>query len=300
MNNSILTLCQNETTQEQSKMLGVPTENDSLNTTTNIKSQNKNVKENPTIKIGRVYLITNLTNDKKYVGITTKTIEHRFKQHIYSRGMGLFPIARAIKKYGEKNFKIELLEECFNIPQKSLLSRESFYIRKYNTLIDNNRGYNLMEHDGRRLIFSNTTLKKKSDAHRGEKNHNYGKILSLEYRKKISISKKGKKTGKENHFFGKKHTEKTKKLISSIHKGKIVSIESRNKMSISQSKRFSDINRCPNVEQTIRKFKNLQTNEDFVGTKCSFRRKYNLVKCSVGALVKGRIQSLKGWVLVNA
>lgn len=62
-----------------------------------------------------IYKITNLVNQKIYVGKTTKTIEERWKTHwadaqrvdIRNR-----PLYKAFNKYGKDNFKIECLEEC--------------------------------------------------------------------------------------------------------------------------------------------------------------------------------------------
>lgn len=61
----------------------------------------------------------------------------------------------------------------------------------------------------------------------GENNHNYGKKLSEEHKKKISDKVKG-----ENHpLYGKHHSDETKKKISEAHKGKIISLDVREKIS---------------------------------------------------------------------
>lgn len=60
----------------------------------------------------KIYKITNLINNKIYIGYTKKSLEERFAMHchanIYHNKM---LIVKAIKKYGKENFKIELLEE---------------------------------------------------------------------------------------------------------------------------------------------------------------------------------------------
>jgi group I intron endonuclease len=91
---------------------------------------------------GRVYLITNLVNNKQYVGQTIKTIKHRFKGHCYrSKYNNTVPMAitKAIKKYGEQNFKIEEIATAYS--QKQLNFTEGFFIKSLNTLAPN--GYNL-------------------------------------------------------------------------------------------------------------------------------------------------------------
>lgn len=55
-----------------------------------------------------VYQIVNKINNKKYIGITSKSISTRFTQHKKQLNCG---IADAIKKYGEENFYIEKINE---------------------------------------------------------------------------------------------------------------------------------------------------------------------------------------------
>lgn len=77
-----------------------------------------------------IYKITNLINQKIYIGKTIKTIEERWnihwqdskKQNISNR-----PLYRAFHKYGKENFKIEILEEC-NL--EDLNNREIYWIEK--------------------------------------------------------------------------------------------------------------------------------------------------------------------------
>ena len=88
----------------------------------------------------RVYLITNLVNNKKYVGITHNTIEHRFEEHIQKSRCknGTWVLHRALRKYGVDNFKIELLED--NIDKEQIGEKETYYIYLYDTY---NNGYNI-------------------------------------------------------------------------------------------------------------------------------------------------------------
>jgi group I intron endonuclease len=62
-----------------------------------------------------VYLITNSTNGKRYVGKTTKTIASRFRGHLAAVKKGSASIFhRALRKYGKDAFVIEVLEETDN------------------------------------------------------------------------------------------------------------------------------------------------------------------------------------------
>lgn len=67
---------------------------------------------------------------------------------------------------------------------------------------------------------SETTKKKMSESQLGEKNHMYGKNgywkgkkRSEETKRKISESRKGKYNGKDNPFYGRKHTDESKEKM---------------------------------------------------------------------------------------
>lgn len=91
-----------------------------------------------------VYLITNKINNKKYVGITAKTLEERFAGHIntaYNRHDERYrPIHWAIRKYGKENFTIELLDNT-STTHEELYQKEKEFIIKYDTFGKN--GYNV-------------------------------------------------------------------------------------------------------------------------------------------------------------
>ena len=91
------------------------------------------------MKTGQIYIIKNKINDKVYIGQTTVNYQTRFKQHCKPSSIRTrhYKLYNAIKKYGEENFYIELLEE--NIPIEKLNQREIWYIEKYDSF---NFGYN--------------------------------------------------------------------------------------------------------------------------------------------------------------
>ena len=67
--------------------------------------------------MNEVYLITNRVNGKRYVGITSRGYQERFKEHIHDALNGSKTILHnAIRKYGQDNFDIILLED--NIPDE--------------------------------------------------------------------------------------------------------------------------------------------------------------------------------------
>ncbi len=86
-----------------------------------------------------IYLITNQINNKKYVGITND-YKKRWANHKCNNNPTM-AIAKAIKKYGVKNFKFELLEK--NVPLEQIDEKEIYYIKKLETHISTGKGYNI-------------------------------------------------------------------------------------------------------------------------------------------------------------
>lgn len=82
---------------------------------------------------GIVYKITNKVNNKKYIGITTRSIEERFEEHCKAKS----GIGYAIRKHGRSNFKITELEYAED--QEELIELEMENIKKYKTF---KTGYN--------------------------------------------------------------------------------------------------------------------------------------------------------------
>lgn len=82
---------------------------------------------------GIVYCINNIINDKKYIGITTRTIDERFNEHCKANSI----IGKAILKYGKNNFRIYQLDIADN--KQSLFELEKYFINKYDTY---KNGYN--------------------------------------------------------------------------------------------------------------------------------------------------------------
>ena len=80
-----------------------------------------------------IYKITNKVNGKIYVGLTTHTLQWRWKKHILAAANcdEVWPLLCAIRKYGKDAFTIAALEECSNI--KKLKAAEKRWIKKLAT-----------------------------------------------------------------------------------------------------------------------------------------------------------------------
>ena len=108
--------------------------------------------------MGYIYCITNIINNKRYVGKTTNTIEERWKEHCQDfkkERCEKRPLYDAFNKYGIENFKIECLEE---VQDDNLLSeKEIYWIKELETY--GSKGYNATKGgDGKILYDYNEVL----------------------------------------------------------------------------------------------------------------------------------------------
>jgi group I intron endonuclease len=92
--------------------------------------------------MGYIYKITNIVSGKCYIGETMEeTPEYRWRRHISSikTNKGCPALKGAIKKYGIKKFKFEIVIICFD---EDRFIYEKEYIKKYNSQVPN--GYNIL------------------------------------------------------------------------------------------------------------------------------------------------------------
>jgi len=154
-------------------------------------------------KICGIYSIENLITGKIYVG-KSENIKERFAKHknaLINNYHYNKHLQRSWNKYGEDNFKFNIVEICSN---DILSDKEKFYIKVYKTN-DNKYGYNLT--NGGEGI---SGFKHSEETKKYLSEIQTGKIVSEETKQKISKAFKGE----NNHFFGKKlsdeHKEKMK------------------------------------------------------------------------------------------
>jgi len=88
-----------------------------------------------------VYCIENLINNKKYVGITTRNLELRLREHFNVSKKQTFKSALydAFNKYGMENFKITQIDSANT--EEELKEKEKYWIKTLNTFGE--FGYNL-------------------------------------------------------------------------------------------------------------------------------------------------------------
>lgn len=149
-----------------------------------------------------IYVITNIVNQKRYIGYSKNTIENRFKKHI---NQALCKSTRsllhaAIRKYGPESFSVESLEKCQTLVEAKTL--EYFNIQLYETnFFRHGLGYNMTDGGEGCSGFRMTTEQKRkiSIANRGRK-------WTLEARSWFSERMKGA----NNHRYGKRLTDSHK------------------------------------------------------------------------------------------
>jgi len=164
--------------------------------------------------MGEIYLVTNIQNQKKYVGQTKRCSVKRWIQHVnaakYKNNTSSY-LENAIRYYGDKTFKLTIIER--NVPFEKLDDLEIHYISTFNNLAPN--GYNIQvggQGIGRKHC--DESRHRMSESKKGEKNHNYGKPRSDMCKKNISIAK----SGENHHFYGKSLTKEHRLNLSKSHK----------------------------------------------------------------------------------
>lgn len=125
-----------------------------------------------------IYKITNLINNKCYIGQTIKTLNIRKQQHINSskRDVKISQhLYSSFNKYGLENFSFEEIDSANSIDE--LNEKESYWIEYYKST-DPNLGYNLKGGGANQYLTLEVKIKI-GNAQKGEKNHMYGKLGAL-------------------------------------------------------------------------------------------------------------------------
>lgn len=189
-----------------------------------------------------IYKIKNLENGKCYYG-SSKDITKRWKTHLNQLKNGKhhnIHLQRSWDKYGESSFIFEVVEEC---NEKVLLELEQKYLDsnpEYNIGVKSSGGDNLTKNPNKNDIISRMTdsvrnryklmsknEKKEKHSQPMDKNPNWkggityvycdcGKRIGYGY---THCNKCRPRNENNNPFFGKQHSNETKKKLSEIRKG---------------------------------------------------------------------------------
>lgn len=197
-----------------------------------------------------IYKITNLINNKIYIGKTTTSIQTRFKAHIKcAENKVNRHLYDAMNCYGYDNFQIELIEQISFI--ENINEKEKFWIKKldcispkgYNMTTGGDGGYTLgkwKEKDRKKLYeqqaktrtglkrtseqkenISKAAIKREANKTEKQKLKIAKKISKTRKRLKLSFPEKTKwKKGQIGTRLGISHTNETKQKLSVARKGK--------------------------------------------------------------------------------
>lgn len=207
-----------------------------------------------------IYKITNLVNNKLYIGQTRRVCEVRWNEHLNDRGLLL---GRAIRKYGKDCFKFELM---FSANSQEELDFLEMLVIQITHSCDPYFGYNCRE-GGNSTSFSESSREKMSISQTGKKQ-------SGETRKKRSLSMKGKNTGKQSEERRKQNSESHKGIYpseearrknSESNRGKKHTKEAREKIAAANRGRKDSIGRRVKISIALKKYfkvRSIRTPED--------------------------------------
>jgi group I intron endonuclease len=227
-----------------------------------------------------VYCAVNKTNNKKYIGYTKTSLYRRIMSHYYlsknNKSNNFFK--NALNKNIKSNFEWYILFISENL--KELKDKEMFYIKKFKSN-DRKYGYNA------------TTG--------GEENK-----MNKESCNKISKKALQRNlNGSNNPFFGKKHSEKTRKHLSEIRKG--ISYNPNYKHTEKTKLKLSDIRKklCKDPKHIL-KMRLAQVgkpikcinNENIYPSIAEAARQLNLKKTTIKAHLHGRLKSAMGYKFI--
>ena len=173
-------------------------------------------------KLTGIYMIRCKPNEKVYVG-ESEDIEKRWYRHRWSLNNNShenYELQEDWNTYGEGNFEFKVIQKC---KKENLYELEIIHIEQFEAF---EKGYNKTK--GGKGFGNQKGENNFMYGKCGELNHNYGKHLSEETKKKISESHKGKQLSEEH-----------KKKLSKINKGR-VSPNKGNKLSEKSKRKISE------------------------------------------------------------
>ena len=187
------------------------------------------------VGFGCIYRITNLINNKIYIGQTAnKYPSKRWGCHKHEATSGNDkPLYRAMRKYGIENFEFKVM--LVNIPVDQLDFYEILWIKKRDSLIPNgynlSKGGNAFSYKGKDSISfgkipwnkgvprSDDCKEKIKKSWTKERRKKYSEFFKRENNPMYGKHPKGiSRYGQDNPFFRKHHSEKTKEKIKEFFK----------------------------------------------------------------------------------
>ena len=203
-----------------------------------------------------VYLITNTTNGKVYVGKDSHGPKTRWGSHIRAlknQKHSNTHLQHAWNKYGNLAWSYKILKESKSVKEMNLL--ETYYITEVYHSNNPKFGYNqttggeenkfnkaarkkLSENNSRHWRgkkFSEEHCRKISESKRGTPSWNKGKSLTIEHKQHLS-EQHADMSGKNHPMYGKHHTAESKKKLSVIKRNQWLSGTFKDRVEYDRSK----------------------------------------------------------------
>lgn len=233
-----------------------------------------------------VYIHTNKTNSKRYIGITRQSVQERWRDGKGYKHCVLFD--RAIKKYGWDGFDHEIFAS--NLTEEEAQNMEKLLIKELQTQ-DPEFGYNISD-GGSTTRISEEGRKRLSEQKKGELNPCFGKIYTAEERARISEQTRGER----NPNYGHKHTEEARRKMSEANIGRHPSEETKQKISRSMMGKFVGRPRPEGGGKPPKKVLCVETGEVFDSIADAARAKglYN-IKTRISSVCKGSANMCGGY-----
>lgn len=184
-----------------------------------------------------IYKVTNLINNKVYIGLTTRTFEERKKQHlreaINSNSKKYFH--NALRKYGNDNFIWEIIDVAET--QEELNEKEIYWISLFNSY--GKQGYNQTRGgEGASGYKHSDESRKKMSKDR------IGRTHSEDSKKMMSMSQKGRVHSKETKMKIGKSRKGSKHPLAKLNEESVLEIKEliKNRMSLTEIAKIFNVN----------------------------------------------------------
>lgn len=168
-----------------------------------------------------IYKATNLINGKIYIGMTTKTLEHRVKVHKRDSQRLNTYFYQAIRKHGFDNFKWKVIDTAETMEE--LEEKERYYIKLYNCFDNKDVGYNTQSGGNSLYEITEEHRRQRSERAKGKNNPMYGTVSPMKGKKfteshKQKISEAIKKAYRPHMYGG---TNPSAKKVRNIDTGEV-------------------------------------------------------------------------------